>query len=130
MIILTIRSDKPEAEVGLFDNEEKELGYTKWIAHRKLGRTIHLRTQDLLEKQNITWQDIQGIVFYKGPGSFTGLRIGAAVANALAMANHAALFQASGEDWIAQGIDKLKQGKSMTAQPEYGSAPHITQQKK
>ena len=41
MIILTIKTDQPTAEVGLFDGEEK-LGYTKWEAHRTLTDTIHV----------------------------------------------------------------------------------------
>ena len=37
-----------------------------------------------LEENQATWQDISEITFMSGPGSFTGLRIGAAVVNALA----------------------------------------------
>lgn len=39
---------------------------------------------DKLQENGKDWQDISEITFMSGPGSFTGLRIGAAVVNALA----------------------------------------------
>jgi hypothetical protein len=40
MIILTIRTDKPESEIGLFNNKDK-LAYEVWQAHRELAETVH-----------------------------------------------------------------------------------------
>ena len=42
--------------------------------------------EKLLKKQNITLKDINSIEINSGPGSFTGLRVGASIANALAFA--------------------------------------------
>ncbi len=39
---------------------------------------------DKLEEHHQNWTDITEITFMSGPGSFTGLRIGAAVVNTLA----------------------------------------------
>lgn len=41
---------------------------------------------DTLEKEGKTVYDISQVEIYPGPGSFTGLRVGAAVGNALAWA--------------------------------------------
>jgi hypothetical protein len=46
MIILTIRTDKPEAEIGLYD-DEKQIIYETWQAHRQLAETIHLKIKEL-----------------------------------------------------------------------------------
>lgn len=130
MLILTIRTDKPEAEVGLFEGEQ-QLAYTAWEAHRKLAETLHQRIADLLATQGWVWKEVEGIVVFRGPGSFTGLRIGLSVANALAYANKLPIIAAGGENWIMVGQQKLAAGKNdQPALPAYGSLPHITQPKK
>jgi tRNA threonylcarbamoyladenosine biosynthesis protein TsaB len=39
--------------------------------------------EKILQKNNLKIEDIQNIEVSKGPGSFTGLRVGVAIANAL-----------------------------------------------
>jgi len=130
MTILTVRSDKPEAEVGLYE-DAKQLAYEEWEAHRQLSETIHIKIKEMLDSSSNSWQNVQGIVIYKGPGSFTGLRIGFSVANALAYAQNIPIVAMGGEDWAQQGIVDLQSGKNdKIALPEYGAPPHITQPKK
>lgn len=59
--------DKVYKETFGRDMAEKLLGFIK----------------DKLEENGKTWQDITKIEFNEGPGSFTGLRIGASIANTL-----------------------------------------------
>lgn len=130
MIILTIRSDKPEAEVGLYDGQN-QLAYDTWQAHRELGQTLHLRIRDLLQGQGKEWTDIQGIIAFQGPGSFTGLRIGLSVANALAYAQNIPVVTTLDENWINKGIERLLKGENDNiAMPEYGAEANITQPRK
>jgi tRNA threonylcarbamoyladenosine biosynthesis protein TsaB len=130
MIILTIRTDKPEAEIGLYNNES-QLAYKTWEAHRELSVTIHNKIEELLKSQKKTWQDLDGIVCYKGPGSFTGLRIGLTLANTLADALHIPITGTTGKDWAIEGIKNLpKSQNNRLIVPEYGQDPHITVQKK
>lgn len=130
MLILTIRTDKPEAEIGLFD-ATKQLDYDTWLAHRELAETIHTKIRQLLDEQNAGWHDIQGVVVFKGPGSFTGLRIGISTANALAYGLSVPVVSATGQEWIQTGIRRLLAGDGdVITLPEYGSPPHITLPKK
>lgn len=130
MLILTIRTDKPEAEIGLFDGATK-LTYEIWQAHRELSNTILRKIEDLLKGQNKTLKDVQGIAVFQGPGSFTGLRIGLTVANTLAYALEVPVVGAMGQDWAARGVKRLEAGdRDQIALPEYGAPVHITQQKK
>lgn len=130
MLILTIRTDKPEAEVGLYDNQE-QIAYETWQAHRALAETLLTKIEELLQSQQKTWQDIGGIVAYQGPGSFTGLRIGLTVANTIVQAQNVPIVASQGESWLDEGIQKLSGGQDeRMALPEYGALPHITPQKK
>ena len=55
-----------------------------WESGRDLAEGLHQFIFDKLQENGKTWQDISEITFMSGPGSFTGLRIGAAVVNTLA----------------------------------------------
>lgn len=130
MIILTIRTDNPNAEIGLFDDDE-QLAYEVWEAHRQLSSTILVKIRQLLESLDKDWQDIGGIVFFSGPGSFTGLRIGVTVANTVAATLDVPIVGRNGDDWIAQGARDLASSKNdKLVVPFYGREPHITVPKK
>jgi len=126
MLIITIRTDKPDAEIGLYEGN-KQLAYEVWTAHRQLAETIHTKIKTLLESKAKTINDIEGIVAFVGPGSFTGLRIGLTVANTLAYALNIPIVGSRDPNWLETGIETLgnKQG-SIVALPEYGAAPNIT----
>jgi tRNA threonylcarbamoyladenosine biosynthesis protein TsaB len=126
MLILTIRTDKPESELGLFE-DSKQLDYTQWPAHRELAETIHLKISELLRSQKTSINDIGGIIAFQGPGSFTGLRIGLSVANALASGLGIPVVATREPEWISTGIKRLQnQENDEPAQPHYGAPVHIT----
>ncbi|MCA9333205.1 tRNA (adenosine(37)-N6)-threonylcarbamoyltransferase complex dimerization subunit type 1 TsaB [Candidatus Saccharibacteria bacterium] len=130
MIILTIRTDKPESEVGLYD-DSKQIAYFKWQAHRELAETIHKRIKEILDNNKLSMGDIEGIVVYKGPGSFTGLRIGISVANSLSYSLGPPIVGVSKENWIENGIKAIQSGKNdKSALPEYGAPVFTTKPKK
>lgn len=129
-MILTLRTDKPDSEIGLFDGNQ-QIVYFSWPAHRQLAETLHHKINDVLNDQNKQLADITGIVAYKGPGSFTGLRIGLSVVNALAASYAVPVVATNGETWIQDGISAIANGATTTlALPEYGSAPNITAPKR
>lgn len=126
MIILTLRTDKPEAEIGLYDSSTK-LAYRSWQAHRELAETLHSSIRELMEEQGKQLSDIEGIVVFKGPGSFTGLRIGLTVANAFASSLDVPIIGRTGAQWRQNGITALLEGHDeQLIMPEYGAVPHIT----
>ena len=61
------------------DNHE----YT-WESGRDLAENLLQFIHDKLVENGKDFQDLEEITFMSGPGSFTGLRIGAAVVNTLA----------------------------------------------
>lgn len=129
MIYLAIKTDQQQAELYLYDESAKLLDEVKWQAQRELAETIHAKITELLRRNNMKLKDINKILFYEGPGSFTGLRIGASVANALAYGLNIPAVQAGGEDWINQCLQETNSEHSVIS-PVYGSDTHITEQKK
>lgn len=130
MKILCIRTDKPEAELYLYDGA-KELKRTFWRAHRELSTTLHQKVDEILESVGLGNDSLEGIVIYKGPGSFTGLRIGFSVANAMASILKIPIMANMGDDWLQSGIKRLIAGENQkVALPEYGSKVNITKPKK
>lgn len=128
-MILGIKTDQPEATICLFN--DKNIEAYSWQAHRQLSDTVHLKIQDLLNKYNIEYKNLTGVVVFIGPGSFTGLRMGITVANTLAYSLNIPIVGTNGKDWFKTGLDMLKNGNnSQIIQPEYGAPVHITQPKK
>lgn len=130
MKILTIRTDKPEAELGLYDGQN-QIDYEVWQADRDLSLTILSKIKELLAKNKLEFQNLEGIVGFKGPGSFTGLRIGLTVANTLAYGLKVPVVGSDTEQWLEDGIGRLLSGDNeKVVLPGYGREPHITKPKK
>lgn len=139
-MILTIRTDKSEAEVGLFElaagsTELRHVAYKSWMAHRQLAEGLLTVITGLLEGNSKRLSDVQAIVVFKGPGSFTGLRIGLTVANALADSHGLPIVgqcaeqsdAAPGDAWIQAGASRLAAGESdIAVMPFYGAEANIT----
>ncbi|MBQ3430551.1 tRNA (adenosine(37)-N6)-threonylcarbamoyltransferase complex dimerization subunit type 1 TsaB [Candidatus Saccharibacteria bacterium] len=89
---------------------EAELG--REMAEKLLGFI-----EEKLKENNKSWSDIKSITFFSGPGSFTGLRIGAAVVNTLAHELDIPLYDHHGE-------------KHEIILPDYGRPARITAPKK
>lgn len=65
--------------------------------------------KQLMDEQKISWKQITEIEVNPGPGSFTGSRLGVAIANALAFA-----------------LNLKVNGSNPPVEPVYSSAPNIT----
>ncbi|MBQ2638927.1 MAG: hypothetical protein Q4E70_00105 [Candidatus Saccharibacteria bacterium] len=87
---LYLDTSTPETVLRLDDKEYRSpLG-------RDLAENLHQFIYDKLIENNADWEDISEITFMSGPGSFTGLRIGAAVVNALASELNIPLYDHQG----------------------------------
>lgn len=74
---LYLDTSTPETVLRLNDKEYK------YPFANDLAEKLLQFIKDKLAENDYTWQDITEIEFMSGPGSFTGLRIGAAVVNTL-----------------------------------------------
>jgi tRNA threonylcarbamoyladenosine biosynthesis protein TsaB len=102
-----------------------------WEAGRTLARDMLLYLRDRLAEHESTFADIDGIGAFRGPGSFTGLRIGLTVLNTLADANGIQIVGETGADWEQRALDRLQRGENdQLVMPEYGGEAHITKPRK
>lgn len=125
---LAIRSDKPEAELYVLSSDGRILRQKIWDAGRTLARDLPGEIDELM---NNDYDQLKGVMAYKGPGSFTGLRIGITVANAIAYSKSVAAVGVAGDDWLVRGVAKLNEGvDDKIILPEYGAMPHITPPRK
>lgn len=103
----------------------------EWESGRSLAKGLLGYLQDSLAKNDKTWKDVSGIVAYKGPGSFTGLRIGLTVLNTFADSESVPIVGTTGDDWQMAGLARLEKGENdELVMPEYGGEPHITTPRK
>ncbi len=99
---------------------------------RQMARELLTYIGDRLSENGGSLEDLSGLGVMKGPGSFTGLRIGATVCNTLAsQLNVPIVGEMMAEDWQNSAIEKLRAGVDQRiVLPEYGAGPNITQPKK
>lgn len=130
-MILAIKTDNPNAEVILVNNDGTIASTHSWLAHRTLAKELPGVIRQQLEQTSSDWSALSAVIMFSGPGSFTGLRIGAAVANTLAYAQNIPIVGSSGEEWVQNGVSRLKSGQNdQLVMPAYGSEANITKPKK
>lgn len=129
-MILAIKTDQVLAELYLC-KDNKVIDSFKWQAHRQLADTIHIKMQELLSKNDTSYDYLGGLIVYQGPGSFTGLRIGISVFNTIAYSQNIPIVASSGDDWLKDGLKRLQNNQNdEIALPLYGSNANITMPKK
>ena len=94
------------------DDHEYRADFGREMAEKLLGFI-----EEKLKENGKTWQDLSEITYFSGPGSFTGLRIGAAVVNTLAHELHVPLYDHHGV-------------KHPIILPDYGRPANISSPKK
>lgn len=85
-LLLSIESSTRNCSVALSQNGQlialKEASSDQFIHSEKL----HLFIEELFKESNTAIENLSGVVLGKGPGSYTGLRIGASAAKGLCFA--------------------------------------------
>ena len=129
-MILLIDTSTPTCHFALYEDGQYLVDEI-WEAGRDLAEQLLAYIEQHLSSLGKDWQDITGIGVYKGPGSFTGLRIGLAVLNTLADTNTIAIVGETGEKWREIAIERLSSGENeKIVMPLYGREANITKPRK
>ena len=128
-MILLLDTSTPLCKLTLVDGDWRY--DDEWQADRQLAKGLLNYLQQQLEKNEKTFTDISGIGVMKGPGSFTGLRIGLTVLNTIADAENVPIVGETGDDWQSGAVARLETGEDeKIVLPFYGSEAHITKPRK
>ncbi len=110
---------------------DSTIAWHEWDAGRQLAKGLLRYMTDTLAKSGHRFQDITGVGVLRGPGSFTGLRIGLTVANTLAESLAVPIVGGEGADWETEVLRRIRAGQNDTiVLPEYGGEAHITKPRK
>ncbi|NTW62125.1 tRNA (adenosine(37)-N6)-threonylcarbamoyltransferase complex dimerization subunit type 1 TsaB [Candidatus Saccharibacteria bacterium] len=82
----------------------------EWEAGRGLAKGLLKYIDNSMNKHDHAISGISGIGVFRGPGSFTGLRIGLTVMNTIADAQSVPIVGAVGDDWQLDAVTRLKSG--------------------
>ena len=123
-LFLYIDTSAETTHLALFENIEL-LDEIFWVGKGELTEVLLKKVDKLLLKNQKTKEQLNTILVFPGPGSYTGLRVGITVANFLAWSLKIAIAAAEIKD------KKLMISNSENyILPEYFSDPHITKPKK
>src|SRR6476661_5326619 len=109
MTVLAIDTSNQALGVALLD-EDKIIG--EYITNMKKNHSIRIMPaiQMLMKDCERTPRDLSKIVVAKGPGSYTGLRIGVTIAKTMAWSLHLPLVGISSLEILAAGAGRYFDG--------------------
>lgn len=110
MTLFINTTDRQQLKLELINNDGKVIGDLIKSETRNHAQTLLPAIEELLDSQGLTMVNLDGIKVNPGPGSFTGTRVGVAVANALGLA-------------LQLPVNNLPVGQSV--EPVYGAPPTI-----
>jgi tRNA threonylcarbamoyladenosine biosynthesis protein TsaB len=103
MIVLSIDSATESASCSILDNE-KLLGEVSLNNKKQHSVVLMPLVDSLLKNLQLTIKDIDGFVISKGPGSFTGLRIGMSMVKGLSQGSNKPFVSVSSLDALAYNM--------------------------
>ncbi len=103
MISLFLNTSSNFLNIGLFKNNKLIDSLYKQLDKDLSKETLYL-IKNMLDKNNLTPKDLDEIICVKGPGSFTGLRVGVTIAKTMAYFMNKSLYSTSSLDVMATSV--------------------------
>ena len=102
--ILNIETSTTNCSVSLSNKGETVILKEDYNNNYSHAERLHVYIDDVLKKANVSLSDIKAIAVSKGPGSYTGLRIGVSAAKGLCFALNIPLIAVSTLEALAHQV--------------------------
>ena len=129
-MIFALKTSDNTTGMWLYSPDGAVVANYSWESGRALADELLSQLTAFLHQHDVSLQNLTGIIVFSGPGSFTSLRIGHTVANALADSLQVPVAGATGDDWASTAMAALacaSVGQSVL--PHYGAEANITKPK-
>lgn len=103
-LILNIESSSTNSSISVSENGKLIDFIEKNDPKYRQSNTIHQNILDLIKKNNLNFNDFAAVAVSKGPGSYTGLRVGISSAKGLCYALDIPLISINTLEIIAAGL--------------------------
>lgn len=126
-MILAANTSGNITDLWLFSAAGETIAEQTWDSGRALADELLGRLEQFLQAHDTAFSDLTGLIIFSGPGSFTSLRIGHTVFNALADSLDIPVVGASGHDFLVAGRQQLADAQiGVPALPHYGAEANVT----
>lgn len=105
MLVLAIDTATKIGSVALYDSKLGIIGELNLYVKVNHSAVIMSMIDNLFKMTKLTIKDVDRVAVTIGPGSFTGIRIGVAVAKGLCFGSHRSIVGINELDLIAQGFE-------------------------
>ncbi|PIZ00861.1 tRNA (adenosine(37)-N6)-threonylcarbamoyltransferase complex dimerization subunit type 1 TsaB [bacterium (Candidatus Howlettbacteria) CG_4_10_14_0_8_um_filter_40_9] len=140
--LLLIDTSSTFAQISLAD-DEKVFDEESWEVIRNLSDKLLPNIEKLMAKNKVKPEDLNGVIIYLGPGTYTGLRVGVTVANAFAYSLDIPIAGVKGKSFgnekfivselkpidleklLAKGKKILANKSEKSVAPFYGKKPNV-----
>lgn len=117
-MFLALETSTKNCSVALANDQGKLLAERREVGEQYIhSEKLHLFIRDVLEEAQLAVRDLRAVAVGRGPGSYTGLRIGTAAVKGLCWAHQLPLYAVSGLDLLA--IQVRKEQPSWLADPDW-----------
>ena len=129
-MIILLDTSTPVCYLTLVDGDNR-YDY-EWQSDRELAHGLLAFLSDKLAEHKAGFDNIEAIGVMKGPGSFTGLRIGLTVLNTIASDRRIPIVGIENSDaWREQALERLENDENdHLVMPHYGRDANITTPRK
>lgn len=128
-MIVLLDTSTPICKITIVDKSQ-QFPY-EWQADRQLANGLLGFMVDCLAKHDLGIGELSGIGVFRGPGSFTGLRIGLTVTNTIAQTQKIPIVGATEDDWQLRATERLAAGDNdVVVLPLYDRPANVTKPRK